>query len=478
MSAHNKADLLGALVATLGRDHVLQDEADLARYAEDGRGPSDGRALAAIRPANVDQLVATLRLARTYGVRVVVQGARTGLAGAGLPLGSGQQIILSLERIAHRIDIDPLNRTATVDAGVTLSALNKAAAEHGLFFPIDLGADPSIGGMIAANTGGARLLRYGDVRHNLLALDVVVSDGDDSWLSLGKPIWKDSAGLDLKQLIVGSAGSLGVVIGATVALQPIPQNRVSAMVALADADVAPHVLVALEARLGALLTAFEGISRAALGATFAHLSSLRNPFRARLPDYALLVELSAGGAIEAEQLEEILAGALAPFMCADEAPVEDVIIDRSDYLWAIRHAVPEGLRAAGTVIPCDIAMRRGDVMRFRREATEMLAAEAPDLKVYDFGHVGDGGLHFNMVWPYTKGPMPAGLADHARALVFALVVESYGGTFSAEHGIGPRNAEWYARFTSPAERALAGRVQHLLAPEAIGRVDFSGERAT
>ena len=472
MTAPRIAELLDALEAILGAEHVLREEFDLARYAQDGRGAGDGRALAVVRPADADQLIATIRAARGCDVRLVVQGARTGLVGAGLPEGAGEQITLSMERFARRIDIDPINRTATVDAGVTLSALNRAAAEHGLFFPIDLGADPSIGGMIAANTGGARLLRYGDVRHNLLALEAVAADGDATRLVLGKPLWKNSAGLDLKQLFVGSAGSLGVITGATIALQPMPRSQTSAMVALANPDMAPQILVALEAQLGMLLTAFEGISRNALAAALAHRSSLRVPFGDHLPDYALLIELSAGGGIESEQLEDVLAGALEPFMGEGEPAVEDVVIDRSDSLWAIRHAVPDGLRAAGTVIACDIAVRRGDVMRFRRDATEMLAAELPDLEVHDFGHVGDGGLHFNMVWPRLAGSMSACMADRARSLVFDLAVNSFGGTFSAEHGVGPRNIEWYGNFVDPVERALAGRVQRLVAPAKIGRVDF------
>ena len=371
--------------------------------------------------------------------------------------------------------IDPINRTATVDAGVRLSTLNAAAASHGLTFAIDLGADPSIGGMVAANTGGARFLRYGDVRRNLLGLDVVLADRLGSRIQLGGALWKDNSGLDLKQILVGSSGSLGVVTAATLALQPIPAASVSAMIALRDAKAAEVLLCALEAACGTLLTAFEGISPAAYEAALAHVPRLRRPFVAAA-DYFLLVELSAGNALPDEQLEAMLGDVLSPSM-EGGGPILDVAVDRKDMLWAIRHAIPESLRALGFVIGCDIALRRGDVIDFRETIGAEIARNFPGLRLCDFGHVGDGGLHFNMVWPRENGVPPSGFLESVQAHVFAATVERYSGSFSAEHGIGPRNIAYYQRWTAPAEQALAGRIQSAFAPVGIGRVDFgSNER--
>jgi FAD/FMN-containing dehydrogenase len=186
----------------------------------------------------------------------------------------------------------------------------------------------------------------------------------------------------------------------------------------------------------------------------------------------VLIELTAGPAIEVELLEDKLGTALQPWL--ENGTVRDAAVDRREGLWAIRHAVPEGLRAAGTVVACDIALRRGDVMRFRRDLAERLQTIAPRLVLHDFGHVGDGGLHFNLVWPHAAGPFDPAEARAARAAVFLAAVEEYGGSFSAEHGIGPANAEWYARLVPEPMRALAGATQRLFAPLPVGRVDFSG----
>jgi FAD/FMN-containing dehydrogenase len=468
----SRADSLhDRLAAIVGAGHVLTGPGDLAGYRGDGRGESGGAPFAVVRPSDADQVAALVRLAAKTGVRIVVQGGRTGLVGAGLASDAGGELIVNLDRLSRHIEIDPANRTATLDAGVRLSALNAAAAEHGLFFPIDLGADPSVGGMIAANTGGAPLLRYGDVRANLRALDYVASDPEGTRQTLGAPVWKNNTGLDLKQMLVGSNGATGIVTRATLALQPRPAVRMTALLALRDPEVALTLLLALEAQFGTLLSAFEGISAAAMAAALDHVAGLRAPF-AEVPDYAVLIELSAGSAFDENVLEERFAAVLAPLMEGDAAPVSDVAIDHRDRLWAIRHAIPEGLRAKGSVIACDIALRRGDVMRCRTAMAARLAVEAPGLMPHDFGHIGDGGLHYNLVWPRAAGAPDPALIERARTLIFDCVVQDYGGSFSAEHGVGPRNIAHYPRFVPAGVRRLAGAVQRLMAPIPLGRIDF------
>jgi FAD/FMN-containing dehydrogenase len=463
--------LLSAIAAVVEARHVLTEADDLARYSSDGRGAT-GTALAIVRPSSAEEIAVIVQLCVAAGVTLIPQGARTGLVAAGIGDVAGEAIILSLDRLARPPVIDPVNRTAEVDAGTLLSALNAAAESHGLFFPIDLGADPSIGGMIAANTGGARFLRYGDVRHNLMSVEVVTADADAQVLTLGAALWKNNSGIDLKQMFVGSSGSLGIVTRATVALSRKPTATITAMLALVEAGAAIPLLGALETAFGAMLTAFEGISGPALTAALDHVPRLRNPFPGARPDYAALVELSASAAFDEDLLEDRLATVLEPWL--DSGAVLDASIDRRGDLWAIRHAVPEGLRASGRVVACDIALRRGDVMRFRADLKARLHAIAPQILLHDFGHIGDGGLHFNLVWPPTAGPFDAALADRVRALIFDATVTEYGGSFSAEHGIGPANAAAYTRLVAPEVRALAGRIQRLVAPVPIGRVNFAG----
>ncbi|MGV3480755.1 MAG: FAD-binding oxidoreductase [Sphingobium sp.] len=473
MSDH--AALLRALADGVGPANLLTEAGDLAGYASDGRGTT-GAPLAVVRPSSAEQILEIVRRTTEAKVRLVPQGARTGLVAAGIAGPDGDAVLLSLERLARPPVIDPLNRTAEVDAGVPLSAINAAAAEHGLFFPIDLGADPSVGGMIAANTGGARFLRYGDVRRNLLGIELVTADAQPRLMTLGAALWKNNVGLDLKQILVGSSGSLGIVTRATLALSPKPVVTVTAMIALHRAETATELLTALEGAFGTLLTAFEGISGPALDAALHHVPRLRDPFGGVRPDYAVLVELSAGAAFDVEWLEDKLGAALMPWF--ERGAIRDTAVDRGDALWAIRHAVPEGLRAAGKVVACDIALRRGDVMRFRQDLAKRLSSIAPQLQILDFGHIGDGGLHFNMVWPAEAGPFDPEIGEAARAAVFVAVVEEYGGSFSAEHGIGPGNAHWYQRLVPEETRRLSGAVQRLMAPVPMGRVEFGPLGAT
>lgn len=458
------------LAALVGAAHVVTDPHMVAPYNDDGR-TGGGQAMCVVRPGDAAEVSAMVRWAAAAGVRLIPQGRRSGLVGAGLS-GGDRDVIVSLERLAAAPVIDRANRTARVEAGVALSTLNAVAAKHGLTFPIDLGADPAIGGMIASNTGGARLMRYGDVRRNVLSLDMVRSDADGTALTLGRPVWKDSGGLDLKQMAIGASGSTGFVTAATLALHPLPATRVTAMIALHSIDPAIGLLLAAEDAFGALLTAFEGISSTALQAALAHAPRLVDPFADNCPGYVVLMELSAGAMFTADELEERLGRLLMPMI---GGAIRDVAIDRGNRLWAIRHAVPDGLRAAGRVVACDIAVPRGAVPDFRRLAIERIAAISDTLVLHDFGHIGDGGVHANMVWPHGRPPFDPAAADAARAVVLATAARDFGGSFSAEHGVGPANIAAYAHFIPPGQRMLAGGVQRLMAPVTMGRVDFTGE---
>lgn len=444
---------------------------EMAPYVNGARY-GNGDAACIVRPATREQVAAVVALCAARGIHLVPQGANTGLVGASTPDASGTQVVLSLTRLRQRCQIDPVNRTAEVDAGLLLHELNERLKPHGLWFPVDLAADPTIGGMIAANTGGTRLLRYGDARHNLLAIEAVLFEPAGQIVRLGKALRKNNTGFDLKQLFVGSSGAAGIVTGATLEVAAEPQQSVTALLVPASDDAVATLLVAAEAQLGDFLSAFEGMSANALQAALAHVPSLRNPFASEaIPDFAILVELScaASTAQTGLDLEQLLIRFLEDRLGAE---IENAVLGRGNDLWHLRHSLSDGARALGKVIGFDVSVRRSDVMRFRREAMDLVAARYPQLAVVDFGHVGDGGLHFNLVWPHDAAqPYSAEVVDYVRDDIYELVVTRFDGSYSAEHGVGPHNHAYYLKYTAPADLDLSGRLQSMLDPGGLfGRV--------
>jgi FAD/FMN-containing dehydrogenase len=267
--------LLDRLRDVVGADGVLTDPHDLVTY-EAGWRYGRGRARAAVKPRTSEETARVLALAHSAGVRVQPMGANTGLVGASNPDASGEMLVLSLERLDRTIEVSPVDGVVLVDAGVTLSRLQEALAPHGLVFPIDLGADPQIGGMIATNTGGTRLVRYGDVRANLLGLEVALADG--TLLSRLTRLRKDNTGLDAKHLFVGTSGLYGVITRAVLRVVRRPRQRVATLACAASGEAVLALLATLEAEVGELLSAYEAVSREALGAVLRHGSYERDPF--------------------------------------------------------------------------------------------------------------------------------------------------------------------------------------------------------
>jgi len=458
----------------IGADGVLAPSDGLERY-ERGYRYGTGRALAVARPATTGELRAVVRYCFAKDVRIVSQGANTGLVAAATPDSTGDQLILSLERLRAIEDVNVGDRTARVQAGTRLSALNRQLATHQLFFPIDLGADPSIGGMIASNTGGSRLLRYGDVQKNLLGLEVVLADADATVLTDMKALRKDNSGIDLKQLLVGTGGTFGIITAAQLEVQRLPVQTATALLVPARQEAIPQLLNLLEAEAGEFLAAFEGMSANAVEAALEHNPRIRNPFdKGSIPPYTVLVELASVLSPDRIDLNDFLADRLGAYMSADDPLIADGLLGRSEDLWAIRHSISDGVKALGRIIAFDVSVARTRLPALRAELLAAVHANYPFLRVCDFGHGGDGGDHFNIVWPPDAGPAyDASAVDALRDLVYDTVVKRFGGSFSAEHGVGPYNVAYYKRYTGPEERAFAGKLKQLCDPKGIlGNIDF------
>ncbi|WP_300532987.1 FAD-binding oxidoreductase [uncultured Mameliella sp.] len=417
---------------------AITEPKDMAAFLQGVRGET-GTSPAVLLPETTEQVAQCQRYLESIDTPFVAQSGNTGLVGASVPDDTGTQVLLSLSRLRDTFELDLANRSLRVSAGFRLSEVNDRLAEHGLFFPIDLGSDPMIGGMLATNTGGGRFLRYGDVRRNTLGLTVVTGD---EVLRLGSPVRKDNTGPDWKQMHIGSCGWFGTITEAILSLEPVVTDQATALVVPSSDAGMLTLLRHLETRVGPLLSAFEFMSRAAMAHTFDHTAALKNPFaRGEIPETAVLIELSRPTKAPWDTaLDEVLEAVLSEAWELPEAPIEDALFGRPQEIWARRHALSEGVKSAGPLIAFDLGFTRDKVIAFRAAMTRKLAADFPMMEICDFGHLGDGGLHFNLV--KTDGPVESAFEQELRDYVVDEAVTAFGGSFSAEHGIGPKNIKY------------------------------------
>ncbi|MEM7306603.1 MAG: FAD-binding oxidoreductase [Planctomycetota bacterium] len=462
------AELLEAIAERLGTGGLLTEASDRRAYEEGWRYGS-GSAWAVARPRSTAETAWLLAEAKRRGVRVLAVGGNTSLVGAATPDASGEQLVVSLERLAPPIELDPLGRTVVVGAGMTLSQLNAELAPHGLMLPIDLGADPQIGGMIATNTGGTRLLRYGSMRRHVLGLEVVLPDGTVTG-DLGR-LRKDNRGLSTRELFIGTTGAFGIVTRAALSLEPLPRARATAWAGLQSAAAAERLLAHLRREADDFLTAYEVLSRTALESTMRHGANLRAPFGDELPERAVLVELSTQLAPERLDLDALLFDVLAEFCAEHESDVLDMVPQRPDDAWHLRHQVSESLRHEGELLALDVSVPCGSIAAFTDAITADLQTRFPGVRVADFGHWGDGGTHLNLI---LGDAQTDGLRREAQAFVYDRVGE-LGGSFSAEHGVGPHNHARYVTDASEAKLGAARALADFFDPERrMGNVRLEG----
>lgn len=457
----------------------IETDADLVSSYCHGQRGEEGQAPFLARPRSTEELSELVRYCVQHSITLVPQSGRTGLVGASIPSADGHQAVVSLERLNADCVLDRTNRTVTCGAGMRLSELNRHLEAEGLCLPIDISADPCIGGMIATNTGGSRLLRYGDVRQHVLGLTVVLGNEEGQIVRFGSALRKNATGPDWKQLFIGTGAAFGIITECTLSLTRLPTQRAAALLPLEEESVLPDLLVRIERQFGSLLTALEFMSANAMNAAHAHVPSLKRPFGNDIPEMVLLLELSCDWPItdEDRSLHDILVAGLVDLWDATEGKLGNAVFGRTEEIWAIRHALSEGIRKRGRLYAFDLSFRRGDVLRFRSVMKQRLATEYPEIEVCDFGHVGDGGLHFNLIdhlETYQWGP------ERERAirnLVVETTVDDFHGSFSAEHGIGPINLKYFNSYTPAISLKLSSALETVTSGQRFGRVHFSGGSA-
>ncbi|HZI82398.1 MAG TPA: FAD-binding oxidoreductase [Casimicrobiaceae bacterium] len=460
--AESAVSLLSSLRTIVGEAQVLTTDADVAPYVNDWRDTFHGRARAVVRPASTAEVASVVRLCAEHRAPVVPQGGNTSLCGGATPHPNGSEIVLSLARLNRVRAVDAANATLTVEAGLPLASVQRAADEAGLLFPLSLAAEGScaIGGNLSTNAGGTAVLRYGNARDLVLGLEVVLADGR-VWDGL-KGLRKDNTGYDLKQLFIGSEGTLGVITAAVLKLFPKPRASATAFAALADVDAAVALLGELRQALGDRLTGFELVSGYCVVLTRKVFPALADPVPGH-PWYALVqADDSAADSALSAQLEGALAVAIERRTALDATIAQSAA--QGEALWSLREHIPEAQRRYGLNIKHDISLAVSRIPAFLREAQARLDAAFPGIRYVVFGHLGDGNLHYNLSAPDGVAAS-AFLGDGPRAnrIVYDLVSE-LGGSFSAEHGIGQLKREELARYKPEVELELMRRIKRALDP--------------
>ncbi len=444
--------MIAELAEIVGAANVLTGT-DMARWSRDWTGHYVGSPRVVLRPGSRDEVAAVLRFAAARGIPVVPVSGNTGLNGGALGTDA---LVIALDRMNRIREIRPQARVAVVEAGVIVDALNAAAEDHGLIFPLAFGASGSamIGGVLSTNAGGANVLRYGNTRDLCLGLEVVLADG--RVMDLMQALHKNNAGFDLRDLMIGAEGQLGIITGAIMKLHPRPSERITAMVAMETLDPASALLNALQDASGNAVVAFEFMPRSFVEGHFLVDPKAREPFAA--PHAVnLLIELAATRPL-GDALEEVLAGWMERGIVTDAVIAQNEAQRRE--MWARREAAAEISFRKHPVIDTDIAVPRECVPEYLRAIEPRLRAVDPGCEVSSVAHLGDGNIH------YCCYPTEAALMAPLRAEIDALAMEM-NGTFSAEHGVGLSKLAPMARYKDPVALEMMRRIKAAFDPQGI-----------
>ncbi|GAB4348580.1 MAG: FAD-binding oxidoreductase [Gammaproteobacteria bacterium] len=454
---------LASLRRIVGPQGLLTAPEDLAPCLTEERGRYHGRALALVRPADTEQTAAVVKVCADSGIPVTPQGGNTGLCGGAVPDGG---IVLNLSRMNRIIEIDPLNYTATVEAGAILADIQQAADAEGCLFPLSLGAEGScqIGGNLSTNAGGINVLRYGNARDLVLGLEVVLPDGR-IWNGLNR-LGKDNTGYALKHLYVGAEGTLGVITRAVLKLFPKPVEVETALCGLTDVHDATRLLSRARALSGDAVTGFELISGFAMEITERHIAGCRNPLGSAHPWYVLMeLSTSRPDAGLRKVFERLLEESFEAGIIADAAVAEN--LEQASRFWRLRESIPEAQKREGGSIKHDVSVPVSRVAEFIERGIEAVREAFPGVRPCPFGHLGDGNIHFNITQP--AGAEKRRFLEQWEAMnrIVHDLVASMEGSISAEHGVGLLKVDEIRRYKSPVEIDLMVRIKRALDPDNI-----------
>ena len=450
----------------VGRPNIVAEHDDIQRYIVEPRNIFHGNTPLVVKPGSVNEVSKILQLANSHNIPIVPQGGNTGLVGGQIPDKTEIEVVLSLERMNKIRNVDAISNVLTVEAGVILEVIHEIAEELDRIFPLYLSSQGScqIGGNIATNAGGTGVLAYGNTRDMILGLEVVLATGE-IWNGL-RTLRKDNTGYDLKQIFIGSEGTLGIITAANLRLFPKPKSQDIAFVGIKSPQEALQLYKICAGNSGPLLTAFELIPRIGLDFSLKHLPNIKDPLHKPSPWY-VLVELSSNStSISTRNLiENIFTQAETQNLIQDAVLAEN--IEHRNSFWHLRHSLSEVQKFEGGSIKHDISVPIADIPAFLDHASKTVLKFIPDCRPFAFGHMGDGNIHFNVSQPVNADKEDfLSKWSEVNALVNEIVI-SFNGSISAEHGIGRLKRNLLAETKSDIELDMMKRIKREFDPNGI-----------
>jgi FAD/FMN-containing dehydrogenase len=460
-------NLINELSAVLEQQYILTEDIDKAPYLTDWRKRFTGKALAVVLPGSSSEVADIVKLCSQNQVAIVPQGGHTGFCGGATPDSSGKQIILNFKRMNQIREIDVANQTITLEAGCILQTVQEKAAEQGFLFPLSLGAEGScmIGGNLATNAGGTNVLRYGNARDLCLGLEVVTAKGE-IWNGI-KGLRKDNTGYDLRDLFVGSEGTLGIITSAVMKLYPLPISQWTTLVACKTVADSIALLNLFQKRATSLLTGFEMMTQESLELNEKHFPQMANPLEGK-PPFTVLIELSDHESEDhvRQLLETILEEAFESKLISDAVIASN--LSQANAFWHMREHITLAQAEEGANLKHDITIPLSSLESFIQETDALMRTNYPGVRIINFGHLGDGNLHYNIAPPLDVDPKAFNEVNEKpiHELVYAQV-ERCNGSISAEHGVGQLKLDGLRAHKGEVAHELMKTLKRALDPQNI-----------